>query len=117
MGERRGWAKCLTEMVKVWWEIILIIQNFRELHNVWLLNDFPKCRSKVEGKARDTELVLLGRESVDVKVDIDLGREGRDNKISRRQADKEIVDRTIDHDCDYVINFMFLETFAPYFLV
>ncbi|KAK4713533.1 hypothetical protein R3W88_019440 [Solanum pinnatisectum] len=30
--------------------------------------------------------VLLGRESVDVKVDIDLGREGRDNKISRRQA-------------------------------
>ncbi|KAM3394971.1 putative protein isoform X1 [Capsicum galapagoense] len=30
--------------------------------------------------------VLLGRASEDVKVDIDLGREGRDNKISRRQA-------------------------------
>ncbi|XP_059284398.1 uncharacterized protein LOC132037794 isoform X1 [Lycium ferocissimum] len=30
--------------------------------------------------------VLLGRASEDVKVDIDLGREGRNNKISRRQA-------------------------------
>ncbi|CAI9757966.1 unnamed protein product [Fraxinus pennsylvanica] len=30
--------------------------------------------------------VLLGRSTEDVKVDIDLGREGRANKISRRQA-------------------------------
>ncbi|KAJ6837191.1 uncharacterized protein M6B38_121620 [Iris pallida] len=30
--------------------------------------------------------VSLGRETEDVKVDIDLGREGRANKISRRQA-------------------------------
>nr|XP_016488312.1 PREDICTED: uncharacterized protein LOC107808314 [Nicotiana tabacum] len=30
--------------------------------------------------------VLLGRASADVKVDIDLGRESRHNKISRRQA-------------------------------
>ncbi|GJM96946.1 hypothetical protein PR202_ga13830 [Eleusine coracana subsp. coracana] len=31
-------------------------------------------------------LVILGRETEDVKVDIDLGKEGRANKISRRQA-------------------------------
>lgn len=30
--------------------------------------------------------VILGRETEDVKVDIDLGKEGRANKISRRQA-------------------------------
>jgi hypothetical protein len=30
--------------------------------------------------------VTLGRETEDVKVDIDLGKEGRANKISRRQA-------------------------------
>lgn len=30
--------------------------------------------------------VLLGRASADVKVDIDLGRESRHNKISRRQV-------------------------------
>nr|CAB3460555.1 unnamed protein product [Digitaria exilis] len=30
--------------------------------------------------------VTLGRETADVKVDIDLGKEGRANKISRRQA-------------------------------
>ncbi|KAK4342491.1 hypothetical protein RND71_038307 [Anisodus tanguticus] len=41
------------------------------------------CRSK--HFIRKPE-VLLGRSSEDVKVDIDLGREGRDNKISRRQA-------------------------------
>lgn len=41
------------------------------------------CRSK--HFIRKPE-VLLGRASEDVKVDIDLGREGRDNKISRRQA-------------------------------
>ncbi|KAJ8568237.1 hypothetical protein K7X08_020959 [Anisodus acutangulus] len=41
------------------------------------------CRSK--HFIRKPE-VLLGRTSEDVKVDIDLGREGRDNKISRRQA-------------------------------
>ncbi|MCD9640650.1 hypothetical protein HAX54_026058 [Datura stramonium] len=34
----------------------------------------------------EMEKVLLGRASEDVKVDIDLGREGRDNKISRQQA-------------------------------
>lgn len=32
--------------------------------------------------------VLLGRSTEDVKVDIDLGREGRANKISRRQVKK-----------------------------
>ncbi|CAN4084944.1 unnamed protein product [Withania somnifera] len=41
------------------------------------------CRSK--HFIRKPE-VLLGRASEDVKVDIDLGREGRDNKISRQQA-------------------------------
>jgi hypothetical protein len=30
--------------------------------------------------------VTLGRETEDVKVDIDLGKEGRANKISRRQV-------------------------------
>jgi hypothetical protein len=30
--------------------------------------------------------VILGRETEDVKVDIDLGKEGRANKISRRQV-------------------------------
>lgn len=30
--------------------------------------------------------VSLGRATEDVKVDIDLGREGRANKISRRQV-------------------------------
>ena len=32
------------------------------------------------------EQVTLGRETEDVKVDIDLGKEGRANKISRRQV-------------------------------
>lgn len=30
--------------------------------------------------------VSIGRETEDVKVDIDLGKEGRANKISRRQV-------------------------------
>jgi microspherule protein 1 len=33
-----------------------------------------------------TMQVLLGRATEDVTVDIDLGREGRANKISRRQV-------------------------------
>jgi hypothetical protein len=43
---------------------------------------------------KDSE-VTLGRETEDIKVDVDLGKEGRANKISRRQVFARILQFTL----------------------
>ncbi|KAJ0024113.1 hypothetical protein Pint_09057 [Pistacia integerrima] len=51
-----------------------------------LMEHLPFCVVAIQSTYIKKPEVLLGRGTEDVVVDIDLGREGRANKISRRQA-------------------------------